>query len=413
MKLSSFALLFVVFLDVIGQGLALPIFNSLLLDPSQDFLPKDTTTGRRELAFGVVMAVFYLSWFLGAAYISKLTDVIGRKEGMLICLGGAVAGYVLTIVALALDSFALVLVARMISGFTAGNQPIAQAALVDISENEDEKTRNMSRIVVALSLGLIAGPLMGGLLSDKAFLGDFATLSLPFYAALVLVFLNIILIVFFYDNPPFKRQPFKFQPAEVFLSLWHAGKRPLVLKLSVVFFCSQLALNSVFVFLDTYLFSRFHFDTFQNSLALVIFGGTLGLASATLVVPLTARFRKKPIILGTLAVMALSVIAMTVNGSSLLAYVLIVPLVVAFAINYPVMLTLFSASVDSSEQGWIMGVSIALFTLGTGLISLLGGRFMASDIHLPFMVSIGAAALAAILVTLLWSKEDMARLDPR
>ena len=97
----------------------------------------------------------------------------------------------------------------------------------------------------------------------------------------------------------------------------------------------------------------------------------------------------------------------------MLAYVLIVPLVVAFAVNYPVMLTLFSASVDSSEQGWVMGVTIALFTLGAGLISLAGGQLMAINIHLPFVVAVGAAVLAMILVTLLWRQEDMARLGLR
>ena len=413
MRFTSFALLFVVFIDIIGQGLAIPIFNTLLMDPSQGFLPSDTPTARRELAFGVVMGVFFLSWFLGAAYISKLTDVIGRKEGILICLAGAFTGYILTIVALTIDSFALLLAARVISGFTAGNQPIAQAALVDISENEAQKTRNMGQVVVALSLGLIAGPLLGGLLSDKALLGDLASLTLPFYAALVLVFTNIVLIVFFYRNPPFERQPFKFKPAEVFLTLWYASKRPLVLKLSLVFFCSMMAMNCVFVFLDSYLFSRFHFDTLENSIALIIFGGAIGLGSATLVLPITNRFRKKPIILGTLVVMAVSVISMIINPSPMLAYVLIVPLAVAFSVNYPVMLTLFSAAVDSSEQGWVMGVTVALFTLGAGLISLAGGQLMAINIHLPFVVAVGAAVLAMIFVTLLWRQEDMAQLGPR
>ena len=43
-------------------------------------------------------------------------------------------------------------------------------------------------------------------------------------------------------------------------------------------------------------------------------------------------------------------------------YVLMVPLIIPFAVNYATMLTLFSATVDSSEQGWVMGVSVALYT---------------------------------------------------
>jgi DHA1 family tetracycline resistance protein-like MFS transporter len=36
----------------------------------------------------------------GAPYIAKLSDVIGRKDAILVCLFGALAGYVITIVAL-------------------------------------------------------------------------------------------------------------------------------------------------------------------------------------------------------------------------------------------------------------------------------------------------------------------------
>ena len=88
MRLGRFALLFVVFLDTMSQGLVIPILTSIILDPSQGFMPSHTTTAARQSDFGLVMAVFFLLWFLGAAYISKLSDFIGRKEGILICLSG-------------------------------------------------------------------------------------------------------------------------------------------------------------------------------------------------------------------------------------------------------------------------------------------------------------------------------------
>lgn len=50
-----------------------------------------------------------------------------------------------------------------------------------------------------------------------------------------------------------------------------------------------------------------------------------------------------------------------------------IPIVVAFAIGYPTMLAFFSASAGDDEQGWVMGITMALFTLGSGMISLAGG----------------------------------------
>ena len=88
------------------------------------------------------------------------------------------------------------------------------------------------------------------------------------------------------------------------------------------------------------------------------------------------------------------------NPIAALSYVMIVPFVVAWA--YPVILTIFSKSVGSAEQGWVMGVTVALYTLGAGIISMLGGNFMAIDIKMPFLIAIGSVVLAGLLAIALW-----------
>ncbi|MEM1156605.1 MAG: MFS transporter, partial [Pseudomonadota bacterium] len=130
---AKIALLFVVFVDLLGQGLVFPIINALIMQPSSTLLPHDASSASRHLSYGLVIGIFFLSWFLGAPYVSKLSDVIGRKKAILICLFGALAGYAITILALHLDSLWMLILGRAITGFTAGNQPIAQAAMVDAS----------------------------------------------------------------------------------------------------------------------------------------------------------------------------------------------------------------------------------------------------------------------------------------
>jgi len=158
--LAKFALLAVVFVDLMGQGLVFPIINTLMMDPQQSFLPASTTLATRHFNYGLVIGIFFLSWFLGAAYISKLSDSIGRKNAIMICLAGAIVGYVITILSLYMDSLWLLILGRAITGFTAGNQPIAQAAMVDASKDEAEKARNMGFIVAGISAGLVGGPIM-------------------------------------------------------------------------------------------------------------------------------------------------------------------------------------------------------------------------------------------------------------
>ena len=410
--LGRLALLFVIALDVLGQGLVIPVLTTVLLDPGQTFLPTDTSVAKRQMYFGVTMGAFFFAWFLGAAYISKLSDFIGRKLGVLICLTGALTGYLLTVVSLFTTGFWLLVVARAITGFTAGNQPIAQAALIDASGNEQEKARFMGHVVVAISLGLVGGPLLSGLLSSKSLIGHFASLKLPFYAGGLLVVLSIAMVVAFFHEPQFERRKVRVRPTDVFLTLWHASQRPVVLRLSLVFFCSQLALMAFFVFIDDFLKSRFHFETLQNSIVLVVFGVAIAVSGAFFVPPLAKRFSKKRIIYGTLLTMVLGLVVFTWNPVANLSYVLLIPFVVGWAVNYPIMLTLFSASVAEAEQGWVMGVTVALYTLGATIISFVGGSLMAINIRLPFGVAMGAVVLAAILIVTLWRGQAFLDLDP-
>ncbi|MDA7947411.1 MAG: MFS transporter [Hyphomicrobiaceae bacterium] len=410
MHIAHYALLFVVFLDLMSQGLVIPVLTTILLNPDQGFLPAHTTTAARQFDYGLVMAVFFLSWFLGAAYISKLSDSLGRKTGILICLSGNLVGYILTILALQSDSLALLVVARAISGFTAGNQPIAQAALVDLSKSDEQKTRFFGYVLAAVSISLVVGPLMGGALSDKAVLGQYASLELPFYAVSVLVLINIAMIVFFFHEADFKREPVRIRPVEVFLTLWEVAKRPVVLRLSLVFFFAQLTLNSYYVFMDNYFFSRFHFDTLQNAMTLVVLGVSMGFASTFLVSPVNKRYDKAAIILVCQVVMAVGIGLTIINPSPFIAYLLIVPIFIAFGIYYPTIVTMFSLSVGPKEQGWIMGVTVALYTLGSGLISVIGGKLMAVDIILPFVMALVAALIAAGLIFLLWRGEDIRKI---
>ncbi|MCP4089602.1 MAG: MFS transporter, partial [Gammaproteobacteria bacterium] len=234
-----------------------------------------------------------------------------------------------------------------------------------------------------------------------------ASMELPFIVAGLLVIFNILLITFTYHNVNFKRQPIIIRVTDVFTNLWAVRKRPLIVRLSLVFFFSLLGLNSFFVFVDNYLFSRFKFDTMDNSIMLVIFGSAMAMTGAFLVAPLFARYTAKKVVVGSCLVMFLGVFAFMLNPVPILSYVLLVPIVVAFGVNYPQMITLFSLNVDESEQGWVMGVAIALATLAAGTISLIGGELMGIDIRLPFMVSIGSFAVALILVLSFWRGKAM------
>ena len=67
---------------------------------------------------------------------------------------GAIAGYAIAAVALVSHNYVLLVVSRGITGFTAGAQPIAAAAMIDLAKSDRERSRNLGLTTVGMSFVL-------------------------------------------------------------------------------------------------------------------------------------------------------------------------------------------------------------------------------------------------------------------
>jgi MFS family permease len=195
---SSLPLLLILFIDGMGLGLVFPLVNSLIVDPSTGFLATGTSESMRSFLYGIIIGSFMLCWFFGAAMLGDLSDSIGRKKALMICLLGSFGGYCLASVAVMLKSVSLLLAGRIVAGFTSGSQPIAQAAMIDMSTLKT-KARNIGLILMSLSIGFVIGPILGGVLSDSRVISWF-TFSTPFTFVAVLSLLNALLLQFFFKE---------------------------------------------------------------------------------------------------------------------------------------------------------------------------------------------------------------------
>lgn len=63
-SLAIFALMFTCLVDVIGQGLAFPIFAALLMQPNVGFLPAGVSQSQGSLLYGIAIGAFFLTCFL-------------------------------------------------------------------------------------------------------------------------------------------------------------------------------------------------------------------------------------------------------------------------------------------------------------------------------------------------------------
>jgi len=139
-----------VLIDLIGFGIVIPILP---------FLSPQLGADKVDIALIIVVyAVF--AGLCGPAW-GRLSDRIGRKPVIMICLGGAATSYVM----LGLSSeLWMIYVARGFAGLMAGNFGVASAMMIDIT-SPTERARGMGLIGAAFGLGLVIGPVLGGLLS--------------------------------------------------------------------------------------------------------------------------------------------------------------------------------------------------------------------------------------------------------
>jgi len=154
------ALFFVVFIDLIGFGMVIPLLP--LLGESLGASPWDV---------GLLMASFSACQFVATPLWGGLSDRIGRKPVVLAGLLGSAVCYALMANA---DAYWELLATRSLAGLMAGNISAAFAYAADITTAEN-RTKAMGVVGAAFGLGFIGGPALGGLLAGPGrAIADFA-----------------------------------------------------------------------------------------------------------------------------------------------------------------------------------------------------------------------------------------------
>ena len=403
MPLSIFALMFTCFVDVMGQGLAFPIFAALLMKPNGGFFEGVNSQSQGALLYGIAIGTFFLTWFFGSLYISRLSDSIGRRPGILICLFGAIAGYAIATVSIISHNYTLLVLSRAITGFTAGAQPIAAAAMIDLAENERESARNLGLVTVGMSFGLVIGPIIGGLFSDQDLLGNFASLQLPFVIGGLLCLAGLFLVFFGFKDVKIDSTPIEASPFLIFKLFANAFNRRPVRRVAMAYFPYMLCVLGLYVFVSANLSIRFGYGAIGSSVAMFLMGIGLAASSSMLVEPLNIRFSKRMIMFSCTVLFSIFISIFLLISSGPFALAIMLPVGVLHGIGYPTVLTGFSESVDKDEQGWVMGFATSLFTIAAALVSFFGGQLIASvGPQAPFFFAIACGGVAIIAVLMKW-----------
>lgn len=168
-------ILLTVFIDILGMGIVIPILPFYV-----------TSFGATPFIVTLLFAVFSFFAFVSAPFLGSLSDRIGRRPILMISILSTAIGW---FVFASAQSIVFLFIGRIIDGLAAGNFSTAQSYLVDIAQDDQERTHNLGLVGSIFGIGFILGPAIGGLLSS-------ISVATPFWFVGALASLNLLLAYF-------------------------------------------------------------------------------------------------------------------------------------------------------------------------------------------------------------------------
>ena len=347
---AVFFVLATIFIDAVGFGLIIPVLPRLLMNVGGLNLAQAIELGAW---MGLAIA---LATFLAAPVLGNLSDRVGRRPVLLMALAGLALDYLLLAVA---DTITLIFIGRVLSGALGGSYAPAQAAIADVT-TPDQRARNFGYVSAAFGIGFVAGPALGGLLTQ---FGDRA----PFYAASALAALNFLygMTVFPETLKPEHRRPFHWRRANPLGALAAARAAPGMMQAALVLVLWQIASLVYPLTWSFYAIAQFGWSNLMIGASLAAFGVVIAASQWLLTGPAVQRFGERDAAtIGLLGAIA-GFVGYAFAQATWQAYAIMIFVAVQSLVQ-PSLMAMLSKRATPDTQGEVQG--IAAMTLGVGSI---------------------------------------------
>jgi len=147
-----------------GIALPYPVLAPFFTDPNSGNAMTRFLGLPPELLLGGLLALYPLGLLIGSSFIGALSDVVGRKRVLVTSLTLAAVAYLITGLAVVMESFLLFAAGRLLTGLCEGNMAISRAIALDLHPVID-RTRAMSLVYATTYGGWMLGPMAGGYLA--------------------------------------------------------------------------------------------------------------------------------------------------------------------------------------------------------------------------------------------------------
>lgn len=356
----------VVFLDMLGIGLAVPVLPLLV---------GDFVSGADAQAkwYGILAATFGLMQFLCMPLLGSLSDKIGRRPVLIFSSAGMGLNFLVTAWA---PTLTWLFLGRFIGGACSASMSTASAYASDISTPE-KRAKTFGLIGAAFGLGFICGPMLGGILGK-------ISLHLPFYVGAALCFANAIFGFFFVKEslPKDKRSPFAIAKANPFSSFTRLFARKDIGALIIVFALTSFAQILQQTTWVLYTHFKFGWGPEENGYALFCVGLTAAIVQAALLSRLIRVMGEVRLGIVGLSIASLIYFANGLASHGWMIYALIGLNFLSYAAG-PALQAIVSKATDPKEQGALMGSLQSLSSLAIVIAPIVSTQLLAVVSHYP------------------------------
>ena len=387
------------FVVMLGYGILLP---TLPYYTERLALKDNLDTDLINFHIGMLTSIYPLFQLLFVLVWGKLSDKYGRKPLIVIGLIGFVVMNLLTGLA---TSLTMLYIARIVGGiFTSAVIPVSNAYLSDIT-SEKRRTKIMAWSGVAISSGVIFGPVLGGFLSQtnlhlKFSFGIFHLdrFSIPFIFAAILGFIVVLIIVKWLKNTEIKSRI----ASEVVKFSFSLSKYFIVLLL--LSFVMQFVVTLFETVFSIYGKDELAFTSNQVGIGFMLCGSVMAVLQ-----PVFATYgekiltSKQQITLGLL-ISGVSLIVFPFVSNELYVYLMIILFAAGGAMVTPNLLSAVSL-ISKENTGRNISIQSSTNSIGQILGPVLGTWLIAGGFYYPFIIA-GATVLGAMGLVYFLKQQD-------
>ncbi len=382
---------FIVFIDMAGIGLIVPVTPNLMMSLSGKGLDRAAEIGG-WLAFS-----FAITQFICAPIIGGLSDRFGRRPILLFALATLGVDYALMAWA---PTLSWLFLGRIISGIVGATWAAANSCVADTVE-PDKRGAAFGLLGGAGAAGFVMGPALGGVFG---LLGD----RVPFMVASVLCLAGAAYGAYALAEtlPPEKRRAFSLARANPFGTLLQMAKTPLVFGCLITIFFMQFAAQSNFVVWSYYGTLQFGWGPLTIGATVALFGILLALMQGLLVGKVITRFGAARTAVYSLFFAIPSYLIIGFAGST---EIMIAGLVVGAVtgLTFPAMQTLMTPKIAENSQGELQGAIASVVSITTivgppVMAGVFGAYSDSAGLFFPGAPYMLATALMVAAVFSLW-----------